>query len=148
MQVINILKFRGALKDFEIIPFINIPQTEVARIYQESLLFLSFGYPEGFGLPAAEAMASGCVVIGFHGGGGREFFKPEFSYPIEQGDIIGFAKTVEEVIQSFEQDPAPILEKGRLAANYIREQYSFELEEQEVVSAWRSILSKFKEAIK
>jgi len=27
----------------------------VARIYQESLLFLSFGYPEGFGLPAAEA---------------------------------------------------------------------------------------------
>ena len=144
MQVINILKFRGVLKDFEIVPFINIPQTEVARIYQESLLFLSFGYPEGFGLPAAEAMACGCVVIGFHGGGGREFFKPEFSYPIEQGDIIGFARAVEEVIQCFERDPASILEKGRLAANYIREQYSVELEEKEVIGAWNSILSKFK----
>jgi hypothetical protein len=143
MQVINILKFRGVLDDFEIIPFINIPQTEVARIYQDSVLFLSFGYPEGFGLPAAEAMACGCVVIGFHGGGGREFFKPEFSYPIEQGDIIGFAKTLEEVIQSFDLDPAPIFEKGRLAADFIHEYYSFELEEQEVVSAWRSILSKF-----
>ena len=143
MQVINILKFRGVLDDFEIIPFINIPQSEVARNYQESLLFLSFGYPEGFGLPAAEAMACGCVVIGFHGGGGREFFNPEFSYPIDQGDIIGFAKTVEQVIQSFELDPAPILEKGRLAANYIHENYSFELEEQELVSAWCSIISKF-----
>ena len=144
MQVINILKFRGVLKDFEIVPFINIPQTEVAHIYQESLLFLSFGYPEGFGLPAAEAMACGCVVIGFHGGGGREFFKPEFSYPIEQGDIIGFARAVEEVIQCFNRDPASILEKGRLAANYIREQYSVELEEKEVIGAWNSILSKFK----
>ena len=143
MQVINILKFRGVLDAFEIIPFINIPQSEVARIYQDSVLFLSFGYPEGFGLPAAEAMACGCVVIGFHGGGGREFFKPEFSYPIEQGDIIGFAKTIEEVIQSFDLDPAPIFEKGRLAADFIHEYYSFELEEQEVVSAWRSILSKF-----
>jgi hypothetical protein len=144
MQVINILKFRGMLKDFEIVPFINIPQSEVARIYQESLLFLSFGYPEGFGLPAAEAMASGCIVIGFHGGGGREFFNPEFSYPIEQGDIIGFARTVEEVIQAFERDSTLILEKGRLAANYIHEHYSFELEEQDVVSAWRSILQNFK----
>jgi glycosyltransferase involved in cell wall biosynthesis len=118
----------------------------VARIYQESLLFLSFGYPEGFGLPAAEAMASGCVVIGFHGGGGREFFNPEFSYPIEQGDIIGFAKTVEEVIQSFERDPAPVLEKGRLAASFIQKQYSLELEEQEVIAAWCSILSQFNPA--
>ena len=89
-------------------------------------------------------MASGCVVIGFDGGGGREFFNPEFSYPIEQGDIIGFAKTVKEVILSLERDPVPILEKGRLASNYIHEQYSFELEEQDVIGAWRSILSKFK----
>ncbi|CAD6878785.1 hypothetical protein [Methylomonas albis] len=144
MQVINILKFRGTLDDFEIVPFINLPQSEVARIYQESLLFLSFGYPEGFGLPAAEAMASGCVVIGFHGGGGREFFKPEFSYPIEQGDIVGFAKTVESVIKAYHADPQSILEKGQLAAEFIRENYSPELEEQEIISAWRSILETFK----
>lgn len=146
MQVINILKFRDVLKNFEIMPFINVPQSEVACIYQESLIFLSFGYPEGFGLPAAEAMACGCVVIGFHGGGGREFFKPEFSYPIEQGDIIGFAKTVETVIQAFEQDPQPILEKGRMAANFIREQYSPEKEEQDVITAWRTMLSSLKAA--
>ncbi|WP_445370631.1 glycosyltransferase [Methylomonas sp. HW2-6] len=143
MQVINILKFRGALEDFEIVPFINLPQAEVARIYRDSAVFLSFGYPEGFGLPAAEAMASGCVVIGFHGGGGREFFNPEFSYPIEQGDIVGFAKTVEHVIQTYRQAPETMAQKGRLAANFIRETYSLALEEQEIVSAWRAILAKF-----
>jgi len=141
MQVMNILKFRGALKDFEIMPFINLPQNEVARIYKESLLFLSFGYPEGFGLPPAEAMACGCVVIGFHGGGGREFFKPEFSYPIEQGDIADFARTVEEVILTYKETPEYVLEKGRKAAAYIQEHYSPKIEEQEVIAAWEAILS-------
>ena len=145
MQVVNILKFRGALKDFEIMPFINLPQSEVARIYKESLLFLSFGYPEGFGLPPAEAMACGCVVIGFHGGGGREFFKPEFSYPIEQGDIIGFARTVEEVIRAYKENPEYVLEKGRKAATYIQERYSLKLEEQEVIAAWEAILSGYQQ---
>lgn len=143
MQVINILKFRGVLKNFDIVPFINLPQSEVARIYKESLLFLSFGYPEGFGLPPAEAMACGCVAIGFHGGGGREFFRPEFSYPIEQGDIIGFARTVEEVISSYEQNPAAVLDKGRMAADFIRDHYSPEKEEVEVMSAWQAIIRDF-----
>jgi glycosyltransferase involved in cell wall biosynthesis len=143
MQVINILKFRGVLKDYEIVPFINKPQNEVAQIYKDSLLLLSFGYPEGFGLPPAEAMACGCVAIGFHGGGGKEFFKPEFSYPIKQGDIIGFARTVEEVIKAYESNPAAILEKGHLAANYISDYYSPKNEEAEVVSAWQAIIRDF-----
>lgn len=141
MQVINILKFRGALKNFEVAPFINLPQAEVARIYKESLLFLSFGYPEGFGLPPAEAMACGCIAIGFHGGGGREFFRPEFSYPIEQGDIVGFARTVESVIRAYDEDPAPFAAKGLAAARYISERYSTALEEQEVMSAWQAIIA-------
>ncbi|MDD5389292.1 MAG: glycosyltransferase [Gallionellaceae bacterium] len=146
MQVVNILKFRGALKDFEIIPFINLPQAEVARIYKDSLLFLSFGYPEGFGLPPAEAMACGCVAIGFHGGGGREFLRPEFSYPIEQGDIVGFARTVEEVIKAYELNPAAILDKGRRAADFIRDHYSPEKEEAEVISAWQAIILDFEQS--
>ncbi|KXX63330.1 glycosyltransferase [Marichromatium gracile] len=142
MQVINILKFRDALRGFEVVPFINRPQQEVARIYQDSALFLSFGYPEGFGLPAAEAMACGCVVVGFHGGGGREFFRPEFSYPIEQGDILGFARTVERVIEGLDRDPETFAAKGRAASEFIHAHYAPEREGAEVLGAWRAILER------
>lgn len=80
----------------------------------------------------------GCSPVA--GGGGREFFKPEFSYPIEQGDIIGFARTVENSILAYEQDPELVLEKGMLAADFIRTVYSPELEEPEVAGAWQVIL--------
>ena len=40
---------------------------EVACALQDSLLFLSCGHPEGFGLPLAEAIACGCLVVGYHG---------------------------------------------------------------------------------
>lgn len=140
LQVINILKFRGLLNNYTLTPFINLPQRDVARIYSESLMFLSFGYPEGFGLPAAEAMASGCVVVGFHGGGGKEFFRPEFSYPIEQGNILQFAKTIEQLITDYDTSPDPLLKKGRMAADFIRERYSPEKEESDVIAAWKKIL--------
>jgi glycosyltransferase involved in cell wall biosynthesis len=139
-QVINILKFRGALDDFELLPFAGISQLEVAKIFMESALYLSFATYEGFGLPPAEAMACGCVVIGFHGGGGREFFLPEFSYPIENSDVIGFAATVERVLQEYRENPAAIAAKGRAAAEFIREHYPPQREEADVVAYWRGLL--------
>ena len=56
-------------------------EAAVADILRESQVFLSFGHPEGFGLPPAEALACGCLVIGYHGGGGREYFGPAGAYP-------------------------------------------------------------------
>jgi len=38
-------------------------------------LFMSTGFPEGFGLPPLEAMASGCVPVGFTGFGGWEYMR-------------------------------------------------------------------------
>ncbi len=140
LQVINILKFRGALTDFEVIPFINISQKNVAELMRESLIFLSFGNREGFGLPAAEAMACGCITIGYHGWGGKEFFRPEFSFPIEDGDILGFAQRVEEVIKAYNTDENYYFEKRNQAAEFITEQYSQEREERELIGAWKQIL--------
>ena len=42
---------------------------------------------EGFSLPSIEAMASGCLVIGYPGKGGKEYFKSEFSMPVPEKDI-------------------------------------------------------------
>ena len=141
VQVINILKFRGALKDFHLAPIENRSETEVAAILKESAIFLSFATREGFSLPAAEAMACGCIVVGYHGMGGREYFKPEFSYPVPIGDVITFARTVEEVIETYGASPEQLMERAERAASYIRDNYPLEREEQEIVGFWSSITS-------
>lgn len=140
-QVINILKFRGALGDFELRPLQNMAQDEIARHLQEAMIFLSFGHPEGFGLPAAEAMACGCLVVGYHGGGGREFFNPVFSYPIAAGDILEFAKAAETAIQLCSTNTGQATKMGLEASKYISEHYSREQEEQQLVAIWRRLIN-------
>jgi glycosyltransferase involved in cell wall biosynthesis len=142
-QVINILKVRDALRGFELVPFAGVDQEDVARIFQESAFYLSFATHEGFGLPPAEAMATGCVVIGFDGGGGKEFFRPEFSYAIDNSDVIGFAATVERVIREYDADPTVFVKKGHAAANFIRANYEQERETADIVDFWRGIQSSY-----
>jgi len=137
LQVINILKSRDAFGDFEIMPIADKTETEAAHILRESLIFLSFGYPEGFSLPPAEAMACGCIVIGYHGMGGMEFFKPEFSYPITNGDIINFAQTIEKVIDLYKRDKNILNKKGEAASQYIFKNYSPEQQEKDIIQFWQ-----------
>ena len=99
VQVLNILRCRRALEGWDLVAIDGLPEHEVAKRLAECAIFLSFGYPEGCPLPPLEAMASGCVVVGYHGWGGREYFKPTFSDPIEAGDIIGFARAAEKAIR-------------------------------------------------
>jgi hypothetical protein len=89
-QLLQMLRARGV--DWEPAPIKGVPEAEVARIMRESAIFLSFSERDGFGLPPAEAMASGCYVIGYDGGGGREFFDPAYSAPVT--DQLGFARAV------------------------------------------------------
>ena len=64
---------------------------------------LSFGHPEGFGLPLAEAAACGCALIGYTGLGGREIFelgKPNNSvWDVEYGDWNKFIKSAKELVE-------------------------------------------------
>jgi glycosyltransferase involved in cell wall biosynthesis len=140
VQVIHILKCRGVLGDFELVPIQNRSEAEVAALLKECLLFLSFGHPEGFGLPPAEALACGCLVAGYHGGGGREYFGPAGAYPVEAGDVIGFARTVEEVLRAYRENPAPLRERAERGAAWVRAHYAPAQEEQDIVACWRALL--------
>ncbi|HHO75104.1 MAG TPA: glycosyltransferase family 1 protein [Deltaproteobacteria bacterium] len=141
VNVINMLKFRGALSDFEIVPIDNTTENETVAILQESLIFLSFGYPEGFSLPPAEAMSCGCIVIGYHGMGGKEYFKQDFCFPVETGNIILFTKTVERVLDIYRKDPESLAEMGRKASAHIKENYSTEKEQNDVLRFWNTLLN-------
>jgi glycosyltransferase involved in cell wall biosynthesis len=141
-QVFNILKFRGALSGFDIAEIRDLPREEAAAVLRESAFFFSFSAIEGFGLPPAEAMASGCITIGFHGRGGREFFLPEFSWPIEFGDIESYARTAEALLVQYRADPAPLTQKALEASRFIHLHYPVEQEEADLIDCWRQILAE------
>lgn len=139
-QVVNILKIRNQCKDWNFVPIEGKNEEQVAAILRESQLFLSFNYNEGFGLPPAEAMACGCTVIGYQGRGGMEYFKPEFSYPVLDRDIISFVEKIESFISDFDKNPSVFEEKGKAASSFILQEYSFENEEKDIVQIWKQIL--------
>jgi glycosyltransferase involved in cell wall biosynthesis len=139
-QVINILKFRGALDGWEVAAIEGLTENKVAEILEESLVFLSFGYPEGCPAPPIEAMFCGCLVVGYHGNGGREIFRPEISWPVEAGDILGFARAAEGLLRQVNISPAELSRKAASAREFISREYSMERERQDVLHFWDDMM--------
>ncbi|MEC5200394.1 glycosyltransferase involved in cell wall biosynthesis [Arthrobacter sp. PL16] len=63
------------LAGVELVELIQAPRAEVAATLGSSAVFIALGHTESFGLPVAEALASGCLVVGYDGGGGHELFE-------------------------------------------------------------------------
>jgi len=140
IQVFNIMHYNNIFKDWNIVPISGLNEAEVARILGESAIFLSFNHREGFGMPPAEAMACGCVVVGYKGQGGTEIFKPDFSYPVQDRNITTFVTTLTNVIQLFEEDKSKFLAKGKLASTFIDENYNMQAEIKTINDVWTEIL--------
>jgi hypothetical protein len=138
--VLQLLHARGVLNDWDVAALDGLSHAEVAVELRNSRIFLAFTYQEGFGLPAAEAMACGNYVIGYHGFGGREFFRPEFSAPMETGDVLGFARAVERVVNKEREEADWCWHRGRRASEFILSEYSRERERSEVIATYRGFL--------
>ena len=72
------------------------------------------------------AMGCICIVIEYHEQGGLEYFKNEFSYHINQGNIIEICKNVELVIDLIENKEEEYLFKAKTARKFILYNYSIE----------------------
>ncbi|MDR1776435.1 MAG: glycosyltransferase family 1 protein [Desulfovibrio sp.] len=115
----QILRLTLALPDADELEFVSIHNKSLEDVAQTLFachIFLSTGFPEGFALPPAEAMAAGCVPVGFSGLGGFEYMRnPEPSplpglftppFPLEtkpwggnglfvaDGDVLGAARAL------------------------------------------------------
>jgi glycosyltransferase involved in cell wall biosynthesis len=141
-QVLNILQQRNFSKDWTFVAIDNKSESQVAQIMQESYIFLSFNQTEGFGLPPAEAMACGSIVIGYSGRGGREYFKDNLTYEIEDRDIMGFASKIEEITNLIDKDENSFIVKGEKASEYILNEYNLKNEENDVIHIWKDIFGK------
>lgn len=122
-QLLHILRSRGALDGWEPAP-ISGSEAQVAAGMRECSVFLSFGYREGFGLPPAEAMASGCFVVGYPSLGGTEFFDPAYCTPVPESDLVAYGAGVEEALRRFETRPREVEQAGLAASAAILGRYS------------------------
>ncbi len=122
-QLLHVLRSRGVLDGWELVPIDGHTEDETAALMRSCALFLSFSEREGFGLPPAEAMASGCYVVGFTGNGGRDYFDPAYCAPVPECDLLAYATAVEDAIQRYEADPESLAKAGRMASERILGQY-------------------------
>ena len=103
---------------------------DVLNTLYSSALFLSFGHPEGFGLPIAEALATGTAVIGYSGLGGRELFHIGKSFgvcwEIQFGDYHGFVSAFKQFNRLLTDDQMKVENRLLNASRMVRRFYSMD----------------------
>jgi hypothetical protein len=140
-QVIRLLGLRGVLDRWELVAIDGCTETEVADHLRSSRIFLSFSEREGFGLPPCEALACGCLVVGFDGFSGREFFRPPFAESIEDGDVVGFARAAERLTRRIEEDPEATAASAAAGSHFVRRCYSRPTEKQDLIDIFGPLLA-------
>jgi glycosyltransferase involved in cell wall biosynthesis len=106
-RVLPLLYQLPAIKNgtWKLKPLDKMPYHTIAQEMHKSAIFLSFGYPEGFSMPPAEAMISGCLVVGYHGEGGQEYFPSSSKFNVPFGAVSTYAQQVAAAIDFWEIGP-------------------------------------------
>lgn len=137
--IVDLLRAHPALEGYEFQPIHGMTGAEVDACLRKSLLFLSFSHQEGFGLPPAEAMAMGCLTIGYAGVGGQEFFTKATGFPIPEDDIAEYVTRVVEVVTAYERDPAPLDALRRGASQAILGRYTRAATQEALLNFWNRL---------
>jgi hypothetical protein len=137
------LNKRGNLRDYKVEALQNIPRLKVAERLAESRIFISLLHQEALGFPAAEAMATGSIVVGFDGLGTAEYFDESTGIPITEGDVASLVYAVEETIAEYEADPTRLDAMRKRASQLVNERYSVEAFESGVKEVWAKVDAVF-----
>ncbi|MBL8773443.1 MAG: glycosyltransferase [Phenylobacterium sp.] len=132
--------FRSLRPDLGEVPWIEIrdmSRAQVAQAMAGSELFLALGEREGLGLPPLEALATGALVVGFTGGGGREYATPENGDWFDEGAYIEIAETLARRVD--ELRAGETFEARRAAGRAAAAGFSREAFEAQLAAAWASI---------
>lgn len=146
--VVALLRHQPFSSKWKLQPISGCTQQQVASHLQDSLIFLAFGHPEGFGLPMAEALACGCALVGYSGLGGKELFdSSEFHVvgaEIPFGDWVGFVRACRAIDSSLLHQRFEMLQALLQTSKAVRQLYSPSMMNRSVQIAlrrWESQLS-------
>jgi len=141
--IADALTRRGKLHGYRIEALDNMPRSEVAAKLAKTRVFISLLKDEALGFPAAEAMAAGCVVVGFDGLGTAEYFDNDVGVPVTEGDVASLVTAVENTIAEYEADPERLDSMRRTASDRVNDRYNKSAFEAGTLAAWQ----KFEETL-
>ena len=98
-------------------------EAEVARSFSRASLFLSLSRLEGLGMTTLEAMASGCVPIGFAGVGGQEYAAPTNGIWVDDDELEACADALVRAMALVDRQSAAVAQM-RAAAEETAARYS------------------------
>jgi hypothetical protein len=117
----------------------DMTHSQVMAKLARSKVFLSLQRMEGFGLPALEAMAAGCLVVGFTGQGGAEYANSDNGIWVNEDDVEAAAGAVAKAVWLLRERPneaAAMIAAGRRTAA----RYSPAARDTAVLKVYRDIL--------
>jgi hypothetical protein len=138
----NMLKARAHaglnnLLDYDLTLLRNYTHSQVAEILSDSLMLITVSTYEGLPRVVLEAMASGCIVIGYGSGALKESLIPEYQF--EPDDFLAMARCIEDIARAF-PDNIDSWESCTAKARTIAEEFSLEKQQKHVIEAWEQIL--------
>lgn len=109
------------LSGVELVELVQAPRAEVAATLAGSAVFVALGHTESYGLPVAEALASGCLVVGYDGGGGHELFEAPGAWRVPDQRPLLIRDQVADLIQDLDA-LAPLRAENR---RWVLDRYPF-----------------------
>lgn len=139
LGAVQLVRRSGRLGDWEIVLIDGMTQQEVAEELGRAAIFLFGAEREGVGLPGAEAMASGCYVIGFTGDGAKEYMLAEHCSVIPDSDVVDMCDRTLEAMDWFENERKVIDDRARRGSAWVRSRHSEVVVRERLGSAFAEI---------
>ncbi|WP_133176441.1 glycosyltransferase family 4 protein [Nocardioides currus] len=139
LGAVQLVRRSGRLRDWQIVLIDGMTQQQVADELGRAAIFLFGAEREGVGLPGAEAMASGCYVVGFTGDGAKEYMLPAHSSVIADSDVVDMCDRTLEAMEWFEDSPEVIRQRAEAGREWVRARHSPELVRRRLGEAFEAI---------
>ena len=121
----------------------GLPQDQVAARLRAAHIYISTSEAEGLGLPPLEAMAAGCLVVGFAGGGGLDYAAADNGIWVPDEDPWALAEALRETLLDL-ADPqrTALLEAKRWAGRATATSYTHARFERDLIAFWKAYLGE------
>jgi hypothetical protein len=138
LEAAAIRRLHARLHPDQYLPFIKLDgasEAQVADAFGRAAIHLSLSRLESVGMTTLEAMASGCLCVGFTGIGGRAYATPDNGLWVDEDDCVAAAEALGEAVAVC-REGGPRLQSLTEAALETARAWSYAAFARELEDAW------------